>query len=301
MNKLLKTFALAAVSILLVGCNGGGTVDPSSNPYDNDPHEPYSGYDNYYQSLYRDARGVRLQLAIHNLVYSTHTTYVQYGEMRNHSSKTDMDPENTSKLLHFYTGWSGTSYGDREHVWPCANSSGLWSRGAEVVSPDADISKETYKGGGSDLYHVRSCDSNVNQTRGNSKFTEFTSADTDVSYYAEKSGAKYQLAISADKSKAEPNDAYKGDIARMLCYIYIHYTALNGEEKYCGDLSLSNIMYKPNTESDEFIWKRLWAWNLIDPVSEQERMRNDNVQAIQGNRNPFVDYPELIGKMFNLV
>lgn len=42
-----------------------------------------------------------------------------------------------------------------------------------------------------------------------------------------------------------------------------------------------------------------WAINLLlhwsrqDPVSEKERARNEKVFLIQGNRNPFIDYPEL--------
>ena len=42
----------------------------------------------------------------------------------------------------------------------------------------------------------------------------------------------------------------------------------------------------------------LKAWNKIDPPSEVEKLRNDTVEKIQGNRNPFVDYPKLVNNLF---
>jgi endonuclease I len=37
----------------------------------------------------------------------------------------------------------------------------------------------------------------------------------------------------------------------------------------------------------------LRQWNIIDPVDQAEINRNDKVEQIQGNRNPFIDDPEL--------
>ena len=41
-------------------------------------------------------------------------------------------------------------------------------------------------------------------------------------------------------------------------------------------------------------------WNAIDPVDATELLRNDTIQAIQGNRNPFIDHPELMAACFGL-
>ena len=38
----------------------------------------------------------------------------------------------------------------------------------------------------------------------------------------------------------------------------------------------------------------LVSWHEADVVSSKETNRNTAVQSIQGNRNPFVDYPGLV-------
>lgn len=44
----------------------------------------------------------------------------------------------------------------------------------------------------------------------------------------------------------------------------------------------------------DWILPTLISWNNADPVDEEEILRNENVAAIQHNRNPFVDYPQLV-------
>lgn len=43
--------------------------------------------------------------------------------------------------------------------------------------------------------------------------------------------------------------------------------------------------------------KTLRAWHREDPVSREERERNDKVSAQQGSRNPFIDHPELAARI----
>jgi hypothetical protein len=42
----------------------------------------------------------------------------------------------------------------------------------------------------------------------------------------------------------------------------------------------------------------LLKWHRQDSVSDKERERNDGIQRHQNNRNPFVDYPELVEKIW---
>ena len=91
----------------------------------------------------------------------------------------------------------------------------------------------------------------------------------------------------------EPNDEYKGDIARIYFYMATAYEAAiaGWSSKASGGTEIfSKDEYKPFVD-----WQMnmLLRWAKEDPVSQKEIDRNNAVYAIQKNRNPFVDYPGL--------
>ena len=86
----------------------------------------------------------------------------------------------------------------------------------------------------------------------------------------------------------EPCDEYKGDFARTFFYIFTAYDDNPWQ-------SNTNWMY--DTSSD--LTLKPWAYNMLlewaanDPVSQKEIDRNEAVKRHQGNRNPFIDCPDL--------
>ena len=60
----------------------------------------------------------------------------------------------------------------------------------------------------------------------------------------------------------------KGDVARITLYMI---------QKYRLTMPLNFVML-------------MRRWNLVDPVTEQERMINRRIQKVQGDFNPFVGY-----------
>ena len=42
----------------------------------------------------------------------------------------------------------------------------------------------------------------------------------------------------------------------------------------------------------------LLQWHKQDPVDEYEKQRNEKIYEIQGNRNPFIDHPEWVEKIW---
>ncbi len=85
----------------------------------------------------------------------------------------------------------------------------------------------------------------------------------------------------------EPADEYKGDFARTYFYMITCY-----ENTYWTNTwMMQNSNY---LELTGWAQELLLKWHREDQVSEKELDRNDAVYRIQNNRNPFIDYPELV-------
>ena len=86
----------------------------------------------------------------------------------------------------------------------------------------------------------------------------------------------------------EPAEEYRGDFARTYFYMATAYEYL---EWTAYPQYVSHGSYLMFSDS---IQKVLLDWHRADPVSDKERCRADVISDIQGNRNPFIDYPELV-------
>jgi len=86
----------------------------------------------------------------------------------------------------------------------------------------------------------------------------------------------------------EPADRYKGDFARIYFYMATLYPSTFWDN-YALPVYRDGAF--PTLSANGI--KLLLAWHRADPVSNTERTRNDAIASLQGNRNPFVDRPEL--------
>ena len=75
----------------------------------------------------------------------------------------------------------------------------------------------------------------------------------------------------------EPPQKHKGNVARALFYFAVNY----------------------KLEIDPVEEYYLRKWHQEDPVDESERARHEAIFEAQKNRNPFVDYPELVDLIGN--
>ena len=146
------------------------------------------------------------------------------------------------------------------------------------------------------MHHIRPAEYSLNATRGDNTFGEVS--DGAPAYYKSIIGANQYVGGYVSGNTFEPLDNVKGDIARIVMYVYTHYNTYQnvhgttngeGQSSYFGELKFTHIM-SPATESAAI--QLLLQWNEADPVDEIETARNDAVFAIQGNRNPFIDHPE---------
>ena len=121
----------------------------------------------------------------------------------------------------------------------------------------------------SDLHHLYPTDSKANSTRGNFDFAEVSeNVSLGADCQSSKSGPS---TIDGGKNYFEPPTSHKGNVARALFYFSVRYKiAIN--------------------QSEEEFLKR---WNDLDPVDAEELSRNDQIEKIQGDRNPFIDFPNL--------
>jgi deoxyribonuclease-1 len=119
----------------------------------------------------------------------------------------------------------------------------------------------------SDLHHLFPTSAAVNSRRSSFEFGEVSHEDRSLPCPVS------QLGASDDGRRIvfEPPADHRGNVARALFYFSVRYKA-------------------PIAPAEE---KVLREWNRADPVDAAERARNERIFAVQGNRNPFVDYPEL--------
>jgi hypothetical protein len=126
--------------------------------------------------------------------------------------------------------------------------------------------KDTQK---SDLHHLYPSDSVMNSLRGNYKFAEVDNSKSSIKCPISNLGkvnGNYRF---------EPPKAHKGHVARSLFYF--------------------SVRYKIHIDADEEAYLR--KWNAEDPVDEQEKQHHEIIANLQGNRNPFIDDPQLANQV----
>lgn len=236
---------------------------------------------NYYALVTQP--GAVLRSALRTTIKTGHVPF-PYTATTDQLKLTDQDPANASNVILIYARRSelksnyegtpavGNSVWNKEHLWP--NSLGI------------DDTLPAY----SDLFNLRPADKDVNATRGNLWFDETSIAESRV-----VPGAPEAPLTSRDSNSWEPPALVKGDIARSCLYMDLRYD---------GDPGESNLQLTDNltliSGSAGYMGKltTLLLWHLCDPVSPEERLRNDSVHARQGNRNPFIDNPSWVTQIY---
>ncbi|MFZ1319970.1 MAG: endonuclease [Ignavibacteria bacterium] len=87
----------------------------------------------------------------------------------------------------------------------------------------------------------------------------------------------------------EPMNSFKGDVARAMLYMSVRYDGLSG---YNWDFNWLNGTRLPSLSEAPQNVNLLLEWCRQDPPDKWEVDRNNYIQSIQQNRNPFTDHPE---------
>lgn len=232
----------------------------------------------YYDGSNWTLTGTTLKNDLATKISTTHTNLLSYTPGVWEASRvTDLDPNNSNNVLLIY-GWENGTDGivtnDRARdKYANGGNNGNWNR--EHVYAKSLGTPSLNDGGvsdaGEDAHHLRSSDVQWNNARGSLKFATGSGNSGSVS------GGWY------------PGDEWKGDVARMMMYMYLRY----------GTQCLpKNVGTGSSPTSDSNMLNLFLQWNSEDPVSAFEDARNNyhgntaNTYA-QGNRNPFIDNPYL--------
>lgn len=222
----------------------------------------------YYDDVDTSLTGTSLKDELAVKITNTHTTNLSYTPgVWEALQETDLDASNTSNVILIYGyndndgnyitdksrskdangGTSGTQW-NREHVFP-----------KSLGNPNLGTS-----GPGADAHHLRAADITFNSQRGSLKFVDGSgnAGSTNGGWY--------------------PGDEWKGDVARMMMYVYLRY----GDQCLPTAVGVGNSLSTDANMIDLFL-----EWNVEDPVSDFETQRNPILEGIQGNRNPFIDNP----------
>ena len=145
----------------------------------------------------------------------------------------------------------------------------------------------------SDAHHIPPADGKVNGIRSN-----YPHGNVAVASITTKNGSKLGTSgVSGYTGTVfEPINEFKGDIARMYLYFATRYE--NTVANYTGFAMFngtSNQVFKP-----AFL-NMLKTWHTNDPVSAREIARNNAIYARQGNRNPYIDHPEYVAKIWGAI
>lgn len=256
--------------------------------------------DDYYAST-AGLAGDDLLEELASITFENHKKFTSYDDLRQLNAYSDPDPNNSSNLLDFYSGisidatWDGGKTWNREHVWPQSLSK----------DPSEDKEEQLYgeSGAGSDIHHIRPTIQNINSARGNNKYGDLNK--TGAKYYSNAAGTNAssstgQIFGYISGGVFEPLDNVKGDVARIVLYLYMHYSievevnkTFSKSGYKAGKLRLENII-ETDGNSRESSLELLVEWNKLDPVDEYEANRNDYCASITGTRNPFIDNEEFL-------
>lgn len=142
-----------------------------------------------------------------------------------------------------------------------------------------------------DAHHVWPSDKYVNAIHGNFPYGETKNGDV-----VSSNGSKLGNGIEDGRKVFEVIDEFKGDIARVFFYFALTY----GDKSIANNESGSRVFefQKGKYKIKSNYLKTYLKWNKNDGISQFDIDRNNGIFKHQGNRNPFIDYPELIKVYF---
>lgn len=231
----------------------------------------------------------KLYDSLHNII-NTGWVSCSYSSLTKKLEVTDYDtqglddPQRPIRTVDMYSNYS---YFQPEDHGSASGEGTAWNK--EHLIPKSwwggKDNGPNYEGG--DAFNMFPVDGAINNMRSNFPFGEVdTVTSASKNNFSLKGNGKKETGYT--KTVFEPNDKYKGDIARAYFYFATKNNSGNAYTKNEGSVIFCSDKFMLTDYARELFLK----WHKLDPVSEWEKQRCENVYAIQKNRNPFIDHPE---------
>ena len=256
-----------------------------ARPYYDEPADKKS-IEKYYKDFDRGSTGKTFFKALHKLLKDSHTEELPYEPSLYLYPWVDLRPN--LKLQSLY---SSKAMNAAEAILEDYDKAKYWNNKGQTaaltaIAPETAAAqmaitdahgflncehvvcqswfdyKEPMKG---DLHHLFSCDPGCNSFRNTRPLAEIADEDRDAKM-------KACGTLSEGGELFEP-EAGKGASARATLYFLVRYP------KKISQYSKEDL-------------QTLLEWNRQDPPSLYEKHRNQAIHELQGNRNPFIDFPE---------
>ncbi|MDQ0213971.1 endonuclease I [Oikeobacillus pervagus] len=253
----------------------------------------------YYRSVKEQGEnGAHLFSIYHNLIKKTHKWHLPYFISKDHYLYTWVDLQPDGSVKSIYSGERKNPkvliaedietiqkrYAEFQRMLDHMKHSSFnlnkkmkhidvqYKYNTEHVVPQSWFSaREPMKG---DLHHLFMCQPECNAARSNFPYADFNY------YQPESPKEKIQNRCGvASEGRFEPEYG-KGTVARAMLYFFLRYPrAIKKTFRRQVDLEL------------------LIRWHMEFDITIYEKHRNRAIYRIQGNRNPFIDDPELATKI----
>lgn len=241
--------------------------------------------EHYYAQLNRNEQdGKALFHALTELLTETHNVKVRYGKSDDYL-KTLVDLHDDGYLRSIYSGKEAEPHKIIEEDAAMVGAADEKSFSGHPVNKEHVVPQswfneaEPMRG---DLHHLFYCEDKCNSFRGNKCYVDFADYNPEE-FRTDTIRGECGKGVGGDGAvdgEFEPEYA-KGVVARAMLY-FIHRYPKAIEAKHIKKQDV-NVLLK---------WHKDFPPNL-----KYEKHRNQEIYKIQGNRNPFIDLPELADRI----
>ncbi len=230
--------------------------------------------DGYYNSL-KGKKGAELKTAIYNIIKDAKV--LEYGSGKGHTwwGFWDTDRDERGYFIDRYSA---------EKEWVKSTSQGAMGAGMNI---EHSFPKSWWGGAKSqaykDLYNLMPCESRINSTKSNYPMGTVVNGDRGNGWTKVGKG-------NDGNWYWEPANPWKGDFARGYMYMATTYQNYN----WSGDKAHQILQQGAYPTLQPWAYQLFIQWAKGDKPDSLEIKRNEDVYKIQGNRNPYVDFPNLM-------